>query len=120
VIDPLQIVTRKMTSKSQSGSSREKRQRSLMCSSKNRREYMITRKLLVASAALSFALVALPALAASGTVQNGHHYLGGPKTEGHHMGSRSTEDTSVKAKSTGGHHYSGGPRGEPHHMGDKN
>jgi hypothetical protein len=76
---------------------------------------MISRKLLVAATALSFVFVALPASAET----NGHHYFGGPKAEGHHMGQRYAAGTNAKATSTGGHHYSGGPRAEPHHMGDK-
>ena len=83
---------------------------------------MVTRKVLVVATTLSFVFVALPALAKSKSVEekNGHHYSGGPKTEGHHMGPRSTAGTTATPKSSGGHHYSGGPRAEPHHMGNKN
>jgi hypothetical protein len=93
----------------------------LRFAAENRREHMIIRKLLVAATALSF-VVTLPALAKSNTAEqgNGHHYSGGPKTEGHHMGARGAAGTTAKAKSTGGHHYSGGPRAEPRHIGDKN
>ena len=76
----------------------------------------------IAAAAVALSLVAVPALAQTGsdTEKNGHHYTGGPKTETiHHMGKKETIGSSTKSK-TGGHHYTGGPAtSTPHHMGDK-
>lgn len=80
---------------------------------------MITRTLLVATAAM--ALIASPAIAqtSSGDNKNGHHYSGGPRAEPHHMGKK--QRTTGTSKSSGGsHHYYGGPKSEvPHHMGPK-
>jgi hypothetical protein len=78
---------------------------------------MMTRKLLIAAAALSF--ITLPAVAQTVSNKDGHHYSGGPRAEPHHMGKKET--TGSKTKSAGGsHHYYGGPKSEvPHHMGPK-
>jgi hypothetical protein len=80
---------------------------------------MIPRKILITVA--SVALFTLPAMAQTGsnTERNGHHYSGGPKTEGHHMGKRETTGVATRARSSGGHHYAGGPKTEGHHMGEK-
>ena len=76
---------------------------------------MITKTLLAIVAA---AAIAVPAMAQSTDKEkNGHHYSGGPKTESHHMGKKTT-GTTGKAGPSGSHHYSGGPR-EPHHIGPK-
>jgi hypothetical protein len=82
---------------------------------------MTVRKILAAAAA-ALSLIALPAMAQTGssdTEKNGHHYQGGPKTEvPHHMGKKET--VGVATQGTGGHHYRGGPAtATPHHMGDK-
>ncbi|UFW46521.1 MULTISPECIES: hypothetical protein [Bradyrhizobium] len=79
---------------------------------------MITKTLL---AAVTAALIALPAVAQTADKEkNGHHYSGGPKTEvPHHMGPKEAVGSSKKTTS-GGHHYTGGPStSNPHHMGDK-
>jgi hypothetical protein len=89
----------------------------LMCQTRQEK-FMMTRKLLIAAAALSF--IALPAVAqTSGDNKDGHHYSGGPRAEPHHMGKKET--TGKTTKSAGGsHHYYGGPKSEvPHHMGPK-
>ena len=81
---------------------------------------MLTKRIMAAVVAISFA--ALPALAqtSTDTEKNGHHYSGGPKTEvPHHMGKKDNLGQS-KETTSGGHHYTGGPStSTPHHMGDK-
>lgn len=80
---------------------------------------MITRMLILATAAIS--LIAVPAIAQNTDVeQSGHHYQGGPKTVvPHHMGKKDAVGGS-RQKASGGHHYTGGPgTSGPHHMGDK-